>query len=108
MYAIRSYYELQTAAPASVNCQLTWSAACRILINYETHIHPLWNLPRITLDADGVTVLADNTCTGCHNTVDAANAVQVPAAQLDLSDGQSPDQALHFKSYRELLFPDIV
>jgi len=101
-----SYTELQTAAPASVNCQLTWSAACRILINYETHIHPLWNLPRITLDADGVTVLADNTCTGCHNTVDAANAVQVPAAQLDLSDGQSPDQALHFKSYRELLFPD--
>jgi len=101
-----SYADLQTAAPATSNCQLNWSAACRILINYETHIHPMWGLPRITLDADGVTILADNTCTSCHNTVDAANAVQVPVAQLDLSDGQSPDQALHFNSYRELLFPD--
>jgi hypothetical protein len=101
-----SYADLQTAAPATSDCQLSWSAACRILINYERHIHPMWGLPRITLDVDGVTILADNTCTTCHNTVDAANAVQVPVAQLDLSDGQSPDQALHLNSYRELLFPD--
>jgi hypothetical protein len=34
------------------------------------------------------------------------NNLQVPVAQLDLSDGASPDQADHFKAYRELLFPD--
>lgn len=30
----------------------------------------------------------------------------VPAAQLDLSDGPSADEADHLKSYRELLFND--
>jgi hypothetical protein len=30
----------------------------------------------------------------------------VPASQLDLSDGPSPDEPDHFNSYRELLFPD--
>jgi hypothetical protein len=39
--------------------------------------------------------------------VDAMNAAQVPAAQLDLTDGPSPANADHFKSYRELLFPDV-
>jgi hypothetical protein len=38
--------------------------------------------------------------------VDAANAAQVPAGQLDLSDGVSDDEADHLKSYRELLFGD--
>jgi hypothetical protein len=31
---------------------------------------------------------------------------QVPAGQLDLGDGPSNEQADHFMSYRELLFPD--
>jgi hypothetical protein len=31
---------------------------------------------------------------------------QVPAAQLDLTDGPSVDEPDHFKSYRELLFND--
>lgn len=30
----------------------------------------------------------------------------VPLGQLDLTDGPSPDQAAHFKAYRELLFQD--
>ncbi len=34
------------------------------------------------------------------------SAPQVPAAQLDLADGASPDEADHFNSYRELLFTD--
>jgi hypothetical protein len=33
-------------------------------------------------------------------------AVRVPAAQLDLSGGASPDDADHLVSYRELLFTD--
>jgi hypothetical protein len=62
----------------------------------------------VSLAADGVTVLADNTCTRCHNPVDVANAnaVQVPAGQLDLTDGPSDEEPLQFRAFRELLFSD--
>lgn len=100
-----SYADLATPAPTSAQCQATWTPACRIVVNYETHIHPLWNLPRQVLDGGGA-VVADNTCTSCHNVVDAANAAQVPAAQLDLTDGLSDIQPAYFKSYTELFFGD--
>ncbi len=100
------YADLSTPAPVATACLATWTSGCRTVINYETHIHPLWGLPRITLDIDGVTVLADNTCTNCHNTVDLMGQLQVPDAQLDLTDGLSSDQPDHFRSYRELLFGD--
>ena len=38
--------------------------------------------------------------------MDDQAVVRVPAGQLDLTDGPSPDEPLHFNSYRELLFPD--
>ncbi|NNF17768.1 MAG: hypothetical protein HKN70_13575 [Gammaproteobacteria bacterium] len=100
------YADLQTAQPVSTACTSEWQSHCRIVIHYEQHIHPLWVLPRQTLDADGVTVLEDHTCTSCHNIVDADGVAQVPAAQLDLSDGRSDQNANQFKSYRELLFND--
>ena len=56
--------------------------------------------------SDGVTVLADNTCTRCHANRDAARRLQVPAGQLDLTDGASTDEATQFKAYRELLATD--
>ncbi len=92
-----SYENLTTTAPTSVNCIQTWTARCRTIINYETHIHPLWKTPR-----------GANTCAqgGCHAPVNAMNAAMVPAGQLDLSDGVSPDEADHFNSYQELLFAD--
>jgi len=95
-----------TLAPTASDCLSRWSSLCRITINYEAHVHPLWSKPRITLDVDGVTVLTDHTCTTCHSPTDAANAVRVPAGQLDLSDGPSEDQPDHFKSFRELMFTD--
>jgi hypothetical protein len=102
------YADLETPPPTSEACQLQWTPQCRIVINYEAHIHPLWGLPRQVIDpGDGMTVLADFTCTSCHTPVDAMDMPQVPAGQLDLTDGPSAQQALHFKSYRELLFPDI-
>jgi hypothetical protein len=78
-----------------------WTNLCRVVINYEAHIHPLWDLPRLA--ADNVT---DITCTLCHNNRDAANMLQVPAGQLELTDGPSVVQPDHFLSYRELLFTD--
>lgn len=88
------YTNLSTPAPTSIGCQ-PWTATCRIVINYETHIHPLWGVDR-----------GANTCTACHGPADAMGNLKVPDAQLDLTDGPSPDQAAHFNSYRELLFND--
>jgi hypothetical protein len=101
------YGDLDTTSPTTLDCETRWSAGCRIVINYETIVHPLWALPRLITDPmDPTIVLADHTCTTCHSPRDAANALRVPAGQLDLSDGPSPDQADHFNSYRELLFTD--
>ena len=103
------YSGLTTTLPVNLNCLADWSGNCRIVIHYEQHIHPLWSLLRQIIDPnDGVTVLEDHTCSqsGCHAPVDAMNATAVPAAQLNLTDGVSPDEADHFNAYRELLFGD--
>lgn len=89
------YADLLTPAPATLACQGDWNSQCRTVINYEQHIHPLWNRDR------GI-----NTCTGCHSSIDAADMDRVPDAQLDLSDGVSDEQTAHFRAYRELLFGD--
>ncbi len=79
-----AYLDLTTPAPTSNNCMLQgWAANCRTVINYETHIHPLWATVRPVLDPatgqppidpvtglpvlDPVTGLPlTNTCTNCH------------------------------------------
>ncbi len=99
------YADLVTPAPTSAACQSAWNANCRITIHYPDHVHPLWSVPRQVLDDMG-NLVQDNTCTTCHAPVDAMAAVQVPAGQLDLSGGASPDDADHLVSYRELLFTD--
>ncbi len=108
-----AYADLTTPPPTSLNCMTQpWTSNCRIIINYETHIHPLWaaarpvldNMGNPVLDANGMPVT--NDCVNCHTPVDAAGVVRVPAGQLDLSDGLSPDEPDHFNAYRELLFPD--
>jgi len=101
-----AYADLQTPPPISGVCATDWAPNCRIVINYEQHIHPLWSVNREVLDPDTMAVVDDYTCTSCHTDTDAADAQQVPAGQLDLGDGPSPDEPLHFNAYRELLFPD--
>lgn len=93
------YADLTTTLPdsaASVACQPSWTGSCRTVINYVTHIHPLWSLPRV----DGA--MNDRTCTSCHQ----LDGVVPPAAQLDLSNGDSDQEPNQYKSYRELLFAD--
>lgn len=101
-----AYADLQTPPPISGVCATDWAPNCRIVINYEQHIHPLWSLNREVLDPDTMMVIDDYTCTSCHTDTDAADAQRVPDGQLDLGDGPSPDEPLHFNAYRELLFPD--
>ncbi|MFO1465585.1 MAG: hypothetical protein U1F35_03940 [Steroidobacteraceae bacterium] len=98
------YSDLTTPAPINGNCLPTWSGRCRITIHYLQHLQPMWNTPRQTLAADGVTVLTDHTCILCHNTRDAAATTQVPAGQLDLTDGVSNADPNVVTSYEQLLF----
>jgi len=100
------YGQLTTPQPTAPGCVTAWTSTCRIVINYPQHIHPLWSVPRVTLAADGVTVLTDNTCTRCHSTTDAGGASRVPAGQLDLGDADSDEVPTQKRAYRELLFPD--
>ncbi|MDH4105892.1 MAG: hypothetical protein OEV39_07255, partial [Gammaproteobacteria bacterium] len=100
------YVDLDTPAPTSADCVTNWRSGCRVTIHYERHIHPLWSTPRVTFAADGTTVLSDNTCTSCHSPRAADGSARVPAAQLDLSDGPSPDVPTQFNAYRELLATD--
>jgi hypothetical protein len=101
-----NYADLSTTPPVDPGCVSNWNAGCRITINYLDHIHPIWSVDRQILDVDDITVLSDDTCTSCHADVDAAGMPMVPAAQLDLGDGPSADEADQLKSYRELLFND--
>ncbi len=114
------YSDLTSSPPTSLACQQDWQAHCRSVINYETVIHPLWNLPRLVtfdddndpmtpevpmLDGNGQQV--SNNCLQCHTAVDPVNNVaRVPAGQLELQDGLSPDEPDHFHAYRELLVTD--
>jgi hypothetical protein len=90
-----SNLDASLTAPVSTACQTNWSISCRITINYEQHIHPLWNLAR-----------GADTCTDCHTNTDNMGLDRIPDAQLDLTDGPSDINADHFKSYRELLSND--
>jgi hypothetical protein len=97
------YTDLTTPAPANAGndfCEsdkppLTvadedWDPICRIIINYEEHIHPLWELSR-----------AGGACTDCHNLTGASTA-----GQLDLRGVDDTDVPEHLVSYRELFFGD--
>ena len=99
-----SYSNLATPAPNGSECFENWTPYCRIQINYVEHIQPLWDLARPVIDETTQMIVADNTCTSCHNIVDADGAAQVPAGQLSLINSPSSDQAAHLTSYRELYF----
>jgi hypothetical protein len=97
---------LSTPAPASSGCQLAWNGNCRIVINYEQHIQPLWSTPRQDLADDGMgnmIVVADHTCTNCHAEADAMGTAQLPAGQLDLADGPRDATTQHKNAYTELV-----
>lgn len=96
----------QIHAPTSEACidPDGWSSLCRVIINYETHIQPLWERSRM-VDA------VERQCIGCHsrNTTDInGNAlVQVPAGQLELTNQPSDLNNDHMTAYRELLSADL-
>lgn len=86
---------LTTSLPTSGACDTEWNARCRIVINYEEHIQPLWDADRSV-----------NTCTHCHSPTNENGLAILPAAQLDLTSEVSDDQPQQITSYRELFFND--
>lgn len=95
------YGDLATPMPVNEACAESWSAACRAVIHYEQHIHPIWSRQRELTDGDGLTM--NYTCTGCHATADVEGAARVPDASLHLGDGLSADNPRHLRAYRDLL-----
>jgi hypothetical protein len=87
-------------APTSASCMEAdgWTNLCRVIINYENHIQPLWERPR-----PGVNGLADGTCVGCHTSTEAGGnpRSKIPGGQLELlgTKGANNQQML---SYTEL------
>ena len=102
-----SYGDLLTPAPTSNGCIEQWNSRCRITINYPDIIQPIWELAREEFDAMG-NLIQVNTCTSCHGPSDAMQQLQIPEAQLDLTNTPSTDEPDHLTSYRELLFFDNV
>ncbi len=103
-YAIGAVTQVPVA-PTTPQCQTTWRNECRITINYEEHIQPIWDRPRPILDGMDVEV-ANNRCTSCHSPTDAMSVAQVPGGQLDLSAVPSDRNANYLLSYSELFTGD--
>lgn len=87
-------------SPTSEACMESdgWTSLCRVIINYENHVQPLWERTRPA--ANG---LADSTCLSCHTSNDAngnSNA-KVPSGQLNLM-GTKAAANEHMLSYDEL------
>lgn len=101
-----AYGDMMTTIPISQSCAQTWTNLCRIVVNYPDHIQPLFELSRQTRDEQGMLV-SDHTCVSCHSSSDTDGLTRVPAAQLDLTNQPSLDNADQLMGFRELLFNDV-
>ncbi|WP_301003825.1 hypothetical protein [Arsukibacterium sp.] len=103
---LQQFTDLATPLPVGLDCFASWQAACRLRIDYPSHIQPLWQLDRRQFDPVTNELLRDNSCVSCHSRTDAAGNAIVPAAQLELTEQASDLQAEQMASYRELLSND--
>lgn len=90
-------------APVNEGCRLEWHAGCRIVINYEYHIQPIWEVDR---DADPITegsvTYTGNSCLGCHSGVDENSMPRVPAGNLNLDRNKNAANQ-PMRSYTQLV-----
>ena len=105
-----SYDSLTTNNPENPFCKFvrasnppTWTPLCRIVINYEQHIQPIWEATRTAIPDGTPTANLFDSCVGCHS---SNSGSRVPAAQLDLTSMPSDIEADQFTAYRELLRAD--
>lgn len=104
------YADLVLTPPPEITSCLPWTVGCRVLINYETHIQPLWDVSRPVIDPVTMLETDNHRCTNCHALRDPMNQLIDPVdrGQLELTSIASAAQPLHFVSYRELLFGDFL
>ena len=90
-----SYAGLTTAKPTNAFCAENLEnkySLCRVMINYETHIEPLWSE---TANRPG-----GLSCVSCHN--QASNAVLNPVGQLELVSPVKASPTDQLNSFNEL------
>jgi hypothetical protein len=107
-----TYANATPTAPTNSSCS-PWTAQCRSTVHYaatlsgvatpQLYIQSLWNESPRNVTVNGVAT--NVACINCHNGVSAANAIQVPSGQLDLTGGPSTVDITVTQSYEELLFP---
>lgn len=107
----------QIPAPTPSGCRTElpdenpWNANCRIVINYEYHIQPLWERTRASMTVNNPDTMVDesaDSCVGCHSETfdDAGTTVtRVPPGQLEL-DNYKQQVNSRMRSYTELLNND--
>jgi Hydrazine synthase alpha subunit middle domain len=90
--------------PTAAACLAAWSSTCRIILNYNEQIQPLWTVSRTY--TGGVAAGQTGACSMCHGPTSAGGVPQVPAGvtQLDLTNTASNEEPLQPVSYRRLLF----
>ena len=91
-YVAKNYADLTTPVPTTTFCAQNLEnkfSLCRIVINYDTHIEPLWSAAR-----------ASGTCISCHN--QASNLLLNPVGQLDLVSPAKANPTEQFNSFNEL------
>ena len=99
--------------PANSNCSPLWNGRCRIIINYEDHIQPLWEFVRDATTVDPGFEAAtqhDNgttTCVRCHSITDELGQSQIPPGQLELTNELDGSNGIQIRSYVELFFNDV-
>ena len=106
-FSVRYADLLLTSPPEIFDC-FPWTADCRVVINYEAHIQPLWDASRPVIDPVTMLETDNHRCTNCHALRDPMDQLIDPVdrGQLELTGNASAAQPLHFVSYRELLFGD--
>ena len=99
-----NYQQLTTPAPVNdPACLDSWRADCRIVINYQEHIQPIWDACRPQYE--------QKSCTSCHDKADNTPADKCPGGggsggDLVLSGDPDPWNPGEVESYVQLFEPD--
>lgn len=97
--------QITAPTPAACREESSWNANCRVVINYEYHIQPLWERER---EAITIGLFSANNCLGCHSSsveLDGTTQTRIPAGQLNLARTKQQVNAV-MVSYEELTASD--
>jgi len=108
-------------APPNSFCSPTWAYNCRVIINYQTHIHEIFQLDRgvdtftplaplnptatdptntpLVADMMMTDTIGDDTCVSCHTSI---NGTRLPYGQLDLTTDPNQDPNDFLRSFQQM------